>query len=154
MLSTTLLSNHLSRFDPPQILHRPLRLVLLKFAQAVVARGDGENFGAEGPTAADVQRRITDDQRLVAAQILVKHPPSAFERDGGNLVTVFAVISKRSGLEFLPKIEVAQFDFGPEPDIAREQPGQRWFGQRLQPSKELPHPGTHRPLALLQGIVQ
>src|SRR5436309_16126212 len=106
------------------------------------------------PGALDVERRVADHEDLVAAQVVVEQTAAALFGEGGDLIAVFVVVGKRAGLENLPQLEVAQLDFGAEPDVAGQQANRRRLGQRVELMDEFPNSGKNAAPRLRQQVIQ
>ena len=61
----TALSAHFPGGDFPQVLDRPIRLVLFQLFQRVPAGGHRQHFGVNGAGAADVQVRVANHEHFV-----------------------------------------------------------------------------------------
>jgi hypothetical protein len=72
--------------DLAQIGNRPIRLVPYELIELVPAGGHGQNLGSDGPRAPDIQRRVADNEHLVAPQLLFEDPAAAFASQGGEPV--------------------------------------------------------------------
>ena len=70
------------------------------------------------------------------------------------MVAVFLVVRKRAGLENLPELEVAEFDFRSEPDVTGQQANRRRLGQRVQLMNEFPDSGENTTPRLRQQVVE
>src|ERR1051326_2720498 len=64
------------------------------------------------------------------------------------------VICKSSGLELVPELHVAQFDFGPQTNVAGEQSQHGRLWQRPKTANKFQHPSTDSRLPLVQNVVE
>src|SRR6185312_13820076 len=64
------------------------------------------------------------------------------------------VVGKGAGFKFLPQIEVTEFDFRAEPDIAGEQADNRRFGKGAQGGEEFPDAGARFGFAVVQNVIE
>jgi hypothetical protein len=137
-----------------QIRHGPVRRVCFELLQFMSAGGYGEDFRANGPPAANVQGGVANQDDLLASDFGAKHAGAALERDARDLVAIFMIIGEGARYELLPEVEVAQFDFGTELDVAREQAEEWWFRQGFQFAEERPDARTFFGFALGEEVVE
>jgi hypothetical protein len=128
--------------------------MFFQFVERRAAGGHGEYVRADGPTAFDVQRRVANHHDFFAAQFPAMQTRPAMMRGVGDLIAILVIVRKRAGDEVIPEIEVAQFDFRAEPDVAGEQAERGRFGQRLQITNQLPDAGTGFRLAVSKNVVE
>ena len=107
----------------------PVGVVLLEFRQGGAAGGDGEDFGADGATAPDVEGGIADYDNFLALQRPLQEASGTIAGNGGDLIALFMVIGKSAGLEEFPQAEVAQFDLRAQADVASQKAKQGRFGK-------------------------
>src|SRR5471030_817432 len=75
-------------------------------------------------------------------------------RGGGDQIAFLVVVGKPAELELLPQVEVAQFDFRAEPDVAGEQADNRRIRQRVQVAQQFPNSGANLGLAADENLVE
>lgn len=126
----------------------------LEFVQGSAASGYDENFGADVPRAADVQRRVADDEDLIIAQILLEEPAAPLAGNPRDAAALLMVVREGSGGEVVPQLQTAQFDLRAQTDVAREQPEQGGRFEGLEAVDKVPHPGADFGPAFLQEMVQ
>src|SRR5205807_823497 len=114
----------------------------------------GERLRADGPGALDIVLRVADDENLVAAQMVAEQQVAALSGDGGDVIAVFVIVRERARLENLPKLEVAEFDFRAQPDVAGQQTNRRRPGQRVELMNEFPDAGIHASARLRQQAIE
>ena len=112
---------NLLRPHPGQILRQPVRIISLQFLKLRAAGRHGERLRSNGPGALDIVRRVADDENFFIAQMAAEQQVTPLSGDGGDVVAVFVIVRERAGLENLPKLEVAEFDFRAEPNVAGQQ---------------------------------
>lgn len=147
-------ATNLLRRQLPQILHRPIRGVLFQFGQGCTSRRDREDIGSDGATAFHIKRRVANDDNFFAAQSSPVQTRPACVCRVRNLIAILVIVGKCAKFKLLPQIEVAQFDFRAEPDVAGQQT-ERWrLWQRLQIPDQFPDAGTRGGFALGQDVVE
>src|SRR5664280_434339 len=140
--------------DACQVVDGPVRLMPIQLFKPGPSRGDSQDPGADGPPAADIQRGIANHQHLFSRKRPSKHTAATVTGDRRDLVAIFAVVREGAGLKFVPKVEVPQFDFGSEPDVARQQAEQGRGLQGLKPRDELRDAWTHFGFAVAEDIIE
>ncbi len=80
--------------DPGQVGDGPVGTMDLQFGEGGPSGGNSQDSRAYRATASDVQRRVANDQDLVARQIFPQQPGAALMRDGGNLIAVFMIVGE------------------------------------------------------------
>jgi len=143
-----------ARADVRQIRHRPVGLVFLQFLELCAASGNGQDFGANRLSAADVERCVADYDHFLAPQSPAQHAMAAVMRGGGDEITFLVVIGEPAELELFPQPEVTQLDFRAETDVAGEQADDRRFWQRAQIAQEFPDAGTDLGFAAHENLVE
>lgn len=118
-------ATNLLRRQLPQILHRPIRGVLFQFGQGCAPRRDREDIGPNGATAFYIERCVANDDHFFAAQSSPVQTRPACVCRVRNLIAILVIVSKCAKFKLLPQVEVAQFDFRAEPDVAGQQT-KRW----------------------------
>jgi len=122
--------------------------------QLVSAGGDGQDFRPDGPCAANVQRCVADHDDLWTGDWGLEHAGPALQGDARNLVAILMVIGEGAGRKLLPEIEVTQFDFGTELDIAGEEAEEWWLRQGLQLAQERPDARTSCGFILGEKVIE
>lgn len=118
------------------------------------AGGHCQNFRANGPPTANVQRGVANHHDVPTGDLSAEHTGAPLQRDARDLVAIFMVIGEGARRELLPEIEVAQFDFGTELDVAREETEEGWLGQGLQLAEERPDARTFLGFAPGEEVVE
>ncbi len=133
---------------------RPVGIVRFQIVKLRAASGNGQNLGANGAAAADVQGRVADDQDFFAAQLLVQNPTASTMSNGRDLIPVFVVVGERARLELFPQIEMAQFYFSAETDVAGEQADYGRLWQCARVLEESPDAGACLRVAVRKNVIK
>ncbi len=91
------------------------------------ASAEGEYFRANGSAADYVGGGVTNDEHFRSCESLAERHCTAGEGDFGKLISVFVVITESADGKRMPEVEMPQFDFGAEPDIAGQEPDSGWW---------------------------
>jgi hypothetical protein len=83
-----------------------------------------------------------------------QHTTATRKRRRRNVVTFFVVIGKAAKRELVPQVEMAQFNFRAELDVAGEQAKRGRLGQRAQGVDQFPDAGADLRLAAGEDVVE
>jgi len=122
--------------------------------ERVAASGDGEDFCVDGPCAGDVERGVADDEDIFATQFAFQDRIAAVAGDGGNLASVFMIVSKTAGDEMFPEIVMGQLDLRSQADVAGEQSYDGRLGHSLQARDQFGDAGEHASSGLAEQVIE
>ena len=98
--------------------------------------------------------RIANHENFIVAQIFAEDSAATVAGGGGDQITIFVIVREPAGFEFLPQIEMAQFNFCAETDVAREKSDERRLRQLLECPDKFPNARARFRMAVGEDVIE
>lgn len=118
------------------------------------AGAEGENFCTDCPAADNVGGCVADNKHFRPGEFLAEQHFAAGECDFGQFISVFVIITEGADSKRMPEIEVAQFDFGAEPDIAGQKSYNGPWGEHREIVEKLLNASANSTCGVTEVLVQ